>query len=122
MQRRQKEVYDQRLEGSPYQVGNLVWLHCPAVPRGRSRKLHRLWQGPFEVIKGALLMWCIAFIDAILHTRGWSYISIVSDHTEDSSTQISCPHLPLHLLLCTLKAQVLLVCILRAQVLLSRHC
>ena len=40
MQRRQKEGYDQRLEGSPYQVGDLVWLHCPAVPRGRSHKLH----------------------------------------------------------------------------------
>ena len=52
MQRQQKEVYDQRLEGSPYQVGDLVWLHCPAVPRGRSHKLHRPWQGPFEVIKG----------------------------------------------------------------------
>ena len=51
MQKRQKEVYDRHLEGSPYQVGDSVWLHCPAIPRGRSRKFHRPWQGPFEVIK-----------------------------------------------------------------------
>ena len=51
MQRRQKDAYDQNLEGSSYQVGDLVWLHCPASPRGRSRKFHRPWQGPFEVVK-----------------------------------------------------------------------
>ena len=43
MQRWQKDAY--------YQVGDLVWLHCPASPRGRSRKFHRPWQGPFEVVK-----------------------------------------------------------------------
>ena len=30
---------------------DLVWLHCPAVPRGRSKKLHRPWKGPFRILK-----------------------------------------------------------------------
>ena len=37
--------------GSPYRAGDLIWLHCPAIPRGHSRKFHRPWQGPFEVIE-----------------------------------------------------------------------
>ena len=30
-------------------AGDLVWLHHPAVPRGKSRKLHRPWTGPYRV-------------------------------------------------------------------------
>ena len=45
--RQQKEGYDRRVkEVSPsYKMGGLVWLYCPAVPRGRSRKLLRPWKG-----------------------------------------------------------------------------
>ncbi len=39
---RQKELYDQKRHGWPFKQGELVWLHCPAVPRGQSKKLH-MW-------------------------------------------------------------------------------
>eukprot|EP00731_Ephydatia_muelleri_P021513 Em0014g104a len=50
-QRRQKALYDRGTHGSMYAVGDLVWLHRPAVPRGKSPKLHRYWQGPYSVVK-----------------------------------------------------------------------
>ena len=49
-QLRQKELCDRRIGGNPYQVHDRVWLHCPAVPKGRARKFHRPWQGPFRVV------------------------------------------------------------------------
>ena len=49
-QAQQKEHYDTKSQGRAYSVGDLVWLHTPAVPRGQSKKLHRLWQGPFRVV------------------------------------------------------------------------
>ena len=48
---RQKEVYNKRVHGEPYKVGDLVWLHNPAVPPGQSRKLHHPWTGPFQVLE-----------------------------------------------------------------------
>ena len=48
---RRKEVFDQKIEGNPYQVGDLVWLYSPAVSRGHSRKLHKPWVGPFKIAK-----------------------------------------------------------------------
>ena len=50
-QRRQKYLCDRRAGGLPFNVGDRVWLHCPAVPRGRSYKFHQPWQGPFVVLK-----------------------------------------------------------------------
>ena len=50
-QRRQKMVYDRRRTGRPYGIGEWVWLYCPAVPRGKSAKLHSYWQGPYKVVK-----------------------------------------------------------------------
>ena len=50
-QDRQKELYDRRVHGKPFEPGDLVWLHCPAVPRGQSRKLHRPCTGPFQVVR-----------------------------------------------------------------------
>ena len=47
---RQKDIYDKKVHGEPFKKGDLVWLHCPAVPRGRSKKLHRPWSGPFQVV------------------------------------------------------------------------
>ena len=32
--RRQKQIYDRKVEGAPYAVGDKVRLHSPAVPRG----------------------------------------------------------------------------------------
>ena len=29
---------------------DMVWLHCPAVPKGKSAKLHRYWQGQYKVL------------------------------------------------------------------------
>ena len=48
---RQKDIYDRRVAGPSYACGDRVWLHSPAVPKGRSKKLHRPWQGPFTVTK-----------------------------------------------------------------------
>lgn len=46
----QKTYYDNRVEGKPFEKDDLVWLHNSAVPRGKSRKLHRPWTGPFRVV------------------------------------------------------------------------
>ena len=50
-QRQQKNLYDRKVAGAPYCVGDLVWLHSPAVAQGSSRKLHRPWQGPYKFVK-----------------------------------------------------------------------
>ena len=47
---KQKAQYDSRVYGQPFQVGDLVWVHNPAVPRGHSKKLHRPWNGPYQVV------------------------------------------------------------------------
>ena len=49
-QSRHKHLYDRRAHGTPYSIGDEVWLHCPAVPRGLCRKFHRPWQGPFIIV------------------------------------------------------------------------
>ena len=46
-----KDVYDRGVRGNPYGVDDLVLLHSPAVPRGKSQKLHKPWQGPYRVVK-----------------------------------------------------------------------
>jgi len=48
---RQKERYDRKRHGDPYKVGDKVWLHSTVIPRGRAKKLHCPWSGPFTVIK-----------------------------------------------------------------------
>ena len=48
---RQKDLYDRKVHGKPYNVGELVWLHSPAMPRGQARKLRRPWTGPFRVVR-----------------------------------------------------------------------
>ena len=50
-QKCQKEQYDRKATGGRYTEGNLVWLYFPAVPKGRSRKLHWPWKGPYRVVK-----------------------------------------------------------------------
>ena len=49
--KRQKAIYDEKVHGAPFNQGDLVWLHSPAVPRGLSRKLHCPWKGPFKVVE-----------------------------------------------------------------------
>ena len=48
---RQKELYDRKVHGEKFTVGQLVWLCNPVVPRGNSRKLHTPWVGPYKVVK-----------------------------------------------------------------------
>ena len=50
-QKRQKHLYDRKVAGGRYSVGDMVWLHSPAVPRGKAAKFHRFWKGPYEVKK-----------------------------------------------------------------------
>ena len=38
------------VHGKPFERGDRVWLHCPAVPRGSPRKLHTPWKGPFRIL------------------------------------------------------------------------
>ena len=40
-QERQAEVYNKKVHGQPHQVGTLVWVLNPQVPRGKSKKLHQ---------------------------------------------------------------------------------
>ena len=48
---RQKEIYDRKIHGSPYNKGDVVWLFNPVVPRGQHKKFHRPWSGPYTVVK-----------------------------------------------------------------------
>ena len=48
---RQKELYNRKVHGDEYQVGDLVWLHNPVIPKGAKRKLHCPWTGPYRVVK-----------------------------------------------------------------------
>ena len=50
-QEQQKEFYDQKCHGKPFQTGDLVYLHSPVVPRGQAKKLHHPWTGPWRVLK-----------------------------------------------------------------------
>ena len=47
----QKQLYDRKVHGKPYEVGDMVWLHSQVVPRGTSKKLFHLWSGPHKVVK-----------------------------------------------------------------------
>ena len=48
---RQKKFYNQKVHGTPYAPGNLVWLHSPVIGKGKSHKLHYPWTGPYKVNK-----------------------------------------------------------------------
>ena len=47
----QAELYNKKVHGKPYEVGNHVWVLFPQVPKGKSKKLYRPWSGPFVVVK-----------------------------------------------------------------------
>ena len=42
-------LYDRRVHGKMYQVGDMVLLHSCVIPRGKSKKLHNPCTGPFRV-------------------------------------------------------------------------
>ena len=48
---RQKQHYDKKVHGKPYNVNDYVWLYSPTVPLGQSKKLHHPWSGPFQIVK-----------------------------------------------------------------------
>ena len=48
---RQKEIYDRKVHGKPYQKGDYVWLHSPMGKREASKKLYHPWSGPYRVVK-----------------------------------------------------------------------
>ena len=50
-QHRHKQLHDRKVEGKPYKEGEMVWLYCPAVPRGLSKKLHVCWKEPYTITK-----------------------------------------------------------------------
>ena len=47
---RRKQIYDVKVAGKPFTRGSKVWLNNPVVPMGQSKKLHRLWKGPYTVV------------------------------------------------------------------------
>lgn len=48
-QKLQKDVYDRRCNGAPYQVGDRVWLYEPAIKTGLAKKLQHPWRGPYKI-------------------------------------------------------------------------
>ena len=50
-QDRQKEIYDRKRHGEPFKVGDSVMLYTPFIPRGRCKKLHCPWSGPYVILK-----------------------------------------------------------------------
>jgi len=54
---KQTDLYNERVHGNPYKVGDIVWLHSPALPRGQSCKLYCPWTRLHKVLKKL----CIGF-------------------------------------------------------------
>ena len=50
-QDRQKELYDWKRHGEPFEVGDQVMPHSTVIPRGHSRKLNCPWTGLYKVMK-----------------------------------------------------------------------
>ena len=49
-QERQAENYNKKIHGNAYENGKLVWLFNPVIPKGRSKKFHKPWTGPYRVL------------------------------------------------------------------------
>ena len=49
--KRQEELYNRKVHGMPHKKGSLVWLYNTVIPRGHSKKFHRPWTGPYQVVK-----------------------------------------------------------------------
>ena len=48
---KQKHIYDKRIHGDPYKVGDTVWLLDTVVDKDKSRKFHHPWKGPYQIVK-----------------------------------------------------------------------
>ena len=46
---RQKKFFDQKCQGEELRVGDRVWLYCPAIKPGRTKKFACLWKGPYTI-------------------------------------------------------------------------
>ena len=51
VQKRQKTLYDKKVHGNPFNVGDNVWLFSSVVPTDGHRKLHHPWTGPYTVLQ-----------------------------------------------------------------------
>ena len=47
----QKEHYDKKIHGDPYDMRDWVWLLNPRVPTNSTKKLFYPWQGPYKGMK-----------------------------------------------------------------------
>ena len=45
-----KRRHDDKESSRIFSIGDLVWLHVPAIKQGRTKKFSRLWKGPYTVI------------------------------------------------------------------------
>jgi hypothetical protein len=53
-QTQQKQNYDARNTAHQTEIlrpGNTVWLHSTVIPKGRSRKFHKPWIGPYVILR-----------------------------------------------------------------------
>ena len=50
-QAKQKYYYDRTAKEPTFSVGDSVWIHNPAVPKGRVSKLTPHWRGPYRIIE-----------------------------------------------------------------------
>ena len=86
---RQREYYDKKIHGQSYKQGDLVWLHSPVVPRGRAKKLHRPWSGPFKVVRRISdATYCIQDVQ-----RGRHRLVVHFDRLKRCPPDICIPHL-----------------------------
>ena len=44
-----KPLRDRKAKLRKFEVGELVYLYCPAMKLGLSRKSRKLWSGPFKI-------------------------------------------------------------------------
>ena len=58
-----KKRYDKHGFFSPYSIGDLIWLHVPAVKPDRTKKFAPQWCGPYTMID--------KFSDTITTEYGW---------------------------------------------------
>jgi hypothetical protein len=46
-----KARYDDHAQEVDYQVGDTVWIYIPQLQKGLSRKLMKLWCGPYLLVQ-----------------------------------------------------------------------
>lgn len=49
--RKNKRQYDKKAKSCTYEVGQWVYLHVPSLKRHRTKKLTRLWRGPYRIVE-----------------------------------------------------------------------